>query len=759
MDKRSELLRYDKEAADWNEALPVGSGRLGGMVFGRPLYEEIQLNEDSVWSGGKRERDNASALGRLDEIRSLLLENRIGEAEAIAFECFAGTPPQQTHYQTLGSLFIGIDGDINDISGYERSLNLSTAVCETSFTMGGARYVRKVIASFPDNVILINIKCSEPVLNMNVHIDGRDDYYDANAPVSDDTIIYKGGSGGKNGISFCSTIKLFADGRVTRSGTLLRAFGCTEATVAVSCRTSFYMPEGYEEASLADCEKIKGDPFDALLDRHIRDYQNLYKRCSLSLSDNGESLETTDRRLENIKNSPDNKLMEMYFNFGRYLLISCSREGSLPANLQGIWNKDMWPAWGGKYTVNINTEMNYWCAESCNLSKLHTPLFEHIERMRPNGRRTAKTMYDCGGFVCHHNTDIWGDTAPQDLWMPATQWPMGAAWLCLHIWEHYRFTLDKKFLAEKYDTMEEAAAFFADFLIKDKRGRLVTCPSVSPENTYIAGNGKSGNLCAGPSMDSEILRDLFGAVISAAEILGKNADRYKALTEMLPKIEIGKYGQIKEWAEDYDEAEPGHRHISQLFALYPSEQISVRKTPELASAAKNTIERRLKHGGGHTGWSRAWIINMQARLWDGEEVYQNILALLSNSTLINMLDNHPPFQIDGNFGGTAGIAEALLQSANGELALLPALPQQWDSGEFHGLRARGGYEISADWKNGQLSKALILADFDGECRIVGNMIVTLDGLPVETRLCDGATVFEAREGRTYTVKKRVGESL
>lgn len=399
--------------------------------------------------------------------------------------------------------------------------------------------------------------------------------------------------------------------------------------------------------------------------------------------------------------------------------------------------------------------MNYWCAENCNLSELHMPLIDHIEKLRPNGRKTARNMYGCRGFVCHHNTDIWGDTAPQDLWIPGTQWPMGAAWLCLHIWEHYLYVQDREFLSEKYDTLKEAAEFFLDFLIEDKKGRLVTCPSVSPENTYLTASGSKGSICIGPSMDSQIIYELFTAVAEASKILETDGGFRKKVLEArdkLPAPEIGKYGQIMEWAEDYDEVEPGHRHISQLFALYPADIITMRKTPELAKAARATLERRLSHGGGHTGWSRAWIINHWARLFDGEKVYENVIALLSNSTSENMFDMHPPFQIDGNFGGTAGITEALLQSENGEIILLPALPKEWSEGSFKGLCARGGFVIDLEWKDSKITSCHIHSRCGKKCRIVCDSVkVHTASSEVQTLYTDGAAEFDTETGKTYTL--------
>ena len=761
MDRLSELLIYKNEASDWNEALPVGNGRLGGMVFGRPLYEEIGLNEDSVWSGGKRERNNKSALRNLAKVRELLFEEKISEAEAIVNECFCGTPINQRHYQTLGSMFIGIDGDIEKVSDYERTLCLSDAVCKTTFRLDGAKIERTVIASNPRELILVNIKTDkEKSLSVNVSIDGRDDYFDLNTPVSDSEIHYYGGMGSRgDGIDFFCSLKVYTDGVPYSSGSLLRVKDASEVTIAFSCRTSYYLPDSFKQKAIEDTAKIEGVGFDALLCEHVSDYKSFYDRCRVSLCDNSEGRAelSTDERLSLSGENDDNKLSELYFNFGRYLMISSSREGTLPTNLQGIWNKDMWPAWGCKFTININTQMNYWCAENCNLSELHTPLFDLIEKMRPSGRITAREMYNCSGFMSHHNTDLWGDTAPQDLWIPGTQWPMGAAWLCLHIWEHYLYTLDKEFLSEKFETLCEAAMFFVDFLVEDKKGRLVTCPSVSPENTYITESGSRGSVCAGPSMDSQIVYDLFSAVISASEALGREkefADKLLELRERLPKIEIGKYGQIKEWAEDYDEAEPGHRHISQLFALYPSQQISARKTPSLSDAARATIERRLKYGGGHTGWSRAWIINMWARLGDGEMVYDNIRALLSRSTNKNMFDNHPPFQIDGNFGGTAGIAEALLQSHGGEINLLAALPHKWGNGSFEHLRARGGFDVSCRWENGKVTNAVIKPDFDGECTVVTYDLRVFIGDSEHTFVNNGDSItFSVRAGEEYILKR------
>ena len=713
---------FKAPAEDWNVALPVGNGRIGGMCFGQPLYEKIQLNEDSIFSGGQRKRNNPSARENLEKVRQLLKEEKIAEAEKIVLEAFCGTPVNQRHYMPLGDLVI--QHHLESECEYKcRSLDLENAVCTAEYSIKGVNYVRRVICSEPAQVMAINITADKSAsISLKLTLDGRDDYFDDNSPVNDTDILYYGGCGGEDGINFAAYLRVIGvGGSVHRWGSSIVTEDCDSVTILIGVQTSYRVSD-YKKSAELDVITAAEKDFEELLKEHIEDYRSYFDRTEIVFDEGGNDSLPTDERLKLVKEGGvDNGLVSLYFDFGRYLMISGSREGTLPLNLQGIWNKDMWPAWGCRFTVNINTEMNYWLAEVADMGDLHMPLFDHIERMRPNGRATAREMYGCGGFVCHHNTDIWGDTAPQDLWMPGTQWVTGAAWLCTHIWEHWLYSRDREFLAEKYDTLKEASLFFVDFLIDNGKGQLVTCPSVSPENTYITASGAKGSVCMGPSMDSQIIYELFTAVIEAGEVLGIDADyreKLKGLREKLPKPQIGKYGQIMEWAEDYDEAEPGHRHISQLFALYPADIISYRKTPELAAAARATIERRLAHGGGHTGWSRAWIINHWARLHDGVKVKENIAALLENSTSDNLFDMHPPFQIDGNFGAAAGIAESLLQSECGEIELLPALSPDWKNGHFRGLRARGGFAVDCDWADGKPVKCVIKSLKGEKCRLV-----------------------------------------
>lgn len=766
------ILRYKKPAADFNEALPVGNGRIGGMIFGGASDELIKLNEDSIWSGGPRHRVNPDAGEGLAELRTLLKEGKVSEAEEIAFEKMQGVPPDSRHYMPLGNININMElnGKPKD---YVRTLDIANAIADVSFTVGDVKYTREVFVSAPDEAMIIHLTSSaDNAISFSCTIGGRDDYFDDCRPCGKNMILFNGGSGSRDGIFFAAVLGATASGGEVRTvGGKITVKNADEATIILTVRTSFY-GDCFEESAEVDAEMAMRCEYDELRYRHITDYRELFDRVSLDLCDNSEddlSQMTTDERIarlrgnalddkECVRNIHDNKLIELYFNFGRYLMISASRPGTQPMNLQGIWNEDMWPAWGSRYTVNINTEMNYWCAESCNLSECHLPLFDLLERVCENGRKTAKEMYGINrGFVCHHNTDIWGDTAPQDLWMPATLWCTGGAWLALHIYEHFEYTGDMEFLRDKYHIMKEAAEFFTEFLIDDGKGRLVTCPSVSPENTYLTSDGVKGCLCIGPSMDSQIITVLYNDVIKSAQLLGVDHDlvtRLKAQLEKLPQPEIGKYGQIMEWAEDYDEVEIGHRHISQLFALHPAELITPHKTPKLADAARATLVRRLIHGGGHTGWSCAWIANTWARLYDSGMVYENIKKLLSESTAPNMLDMHPPFQIDGNFGGTSAITEALLQSTNGEIILLPALPDEWSEGSVSGLKAKGGFTVSMTWEQCRLRSAEIFSESDGECRLRAGCVasVVCDGESVGSRIENGVIIFNTKKGGTYTVK-------
>ena len=764
-DTDSKLLRlwYKSPAVQWTEALPVGNGRLGAMVFGGVNKERIQFNEDSLWTGLPHDYSNPQAYKYLPEIRRLLFEGKQREAEKLAERTFMSIPLRQSKYQPFGDIWIEFD-NAQEVKDYRRELDLNSGVTSVQYRRDGVTFRRSVFCSFPDQILVIHLTADkEETLNVSISLSSP--HQESQVLANEEALILKGLVSGYNQgrtkvyypsvLNFESRLKVYENnGNIHAENDKLRITKADSITLILAGATSYKNYNDISANPAERCEQVLSsvkEPYKALLKRHVEDHQNLFGRVSINLGTTEQAQKPTDDRILNFQKGNDPQLAALVFQYGRYLLIACSRFGSQPANLQGLWNEQITPPWESKYTTNINTEMNYWPAEVCNLSECHEPLFSLIEDCAWTGQKVAKLHYDCRGWVLHHNTDLWRGAAPINASNHGI-WVTGGAWLCQHMWWHYEYTLDTEFLRTRaYPVMKKTALFFVDFLIKEPRndkGWLISGPSNSPE---------IGGLVMGPTMDHQIIRNLFSNCIDASEILDVDPefrDKLRKLRARIAPNQIGQHGQLQEWLEDKDDPENKHRHVSHLWGVFPGNEIIKEETPEFFKAARKSLEFR---GDGGTGWSMAWKVNFWARFKDGDRactLLNNLLRLTGSSkteysgggVYPNLFDAHPPFQIDGNFGVTSGIAEMLMQSHRQDekgdyiLELLPALPRAWPDGHIKGLCARGGFEIDIHWKNGKLAKAEILSKSGRRC------IVQLSGQTID---------FPTEEGKLYRLDNRL----